>query len=185
MPRPVRATEDQGSTKWIEAELPYRSVWLPIRIVGEQTAIGEADVVDEEQPKSKTDICRRASYLQARQRVYVRAGCHDMTSRSGPAHNSLKMLPRPVLRWRSRGAFCWRAAWRCWPLHSPTRPRRRMLHSKKETQQQQGKEICGRVGHRSRRLRLKCQRLKRGGQQYRIATISLLRTEQLSRRSLK
>jgi hypothetical protein len=65
MPRPVRATVDQGSTKWIEAELPYRSVWLPIRIVGEQTAIGEADVVDEEQPKSKTDICRRASYLQA------------------------------------------------------------------------------------------------------------------------
>ena len=58
MRRPVRATEDQGSTKWIEAELPYRSVWLPIRIVGEQTAIGEADVVDEEQPKSKTDQAR-------------------------------------------------------------------------------------------------------------------------------
>jgi len=50
MPRPVRATEDQGSTKWLEAELPYRSVWLPIRIVGEQIAIGEADVVDDRPP---------------------------------------------------------------------------------------------------------------------------------------
>ena len=53
MPRPVRATEDQGSTKWLEAELPYRSVWLPIRIVGDQTAIGEADVIDEDSPKAK------------------------------------------------------------------------------------------------------------------------------------
>ena len=53
MPRPVRTTEDQGSTKWLEAELPYRSVWLPIRIVGDQTAIGEADVIDEDSPKAK------------------------------------------------------------------------------------------------------------------------------------
>jgi hypothetical protein len=28
-------------------------VWLPIRIVGEQTANGEADVADEEQPQKQ------------------------------------------------------------------------------------------------------------------------------------
>src|SRR5262249_9066525 len=61
-----------------------------------------------------------------------------------------------------------------------------MPRSQKVTQQQQGKEICGSVGHRNIvEASFEVQRLKRGGQQDRsIATISLLRTEQLSRRSL-
>ena len=85
MPRPVCATDDQGSTKWIEAELPYRSVWLPIRIVGEQTAIGEADVVDEEQPKSKTDhSCRRASYLAGAKAKKLLACASGVIRRSIP-----------------------------------------------------------------------------------------------------